>query len=141
MVRPSPAPLAVMSAGPGIVVATDPSGGVVFAGLPFGVYAGGVQTAVGDVNADGVNDLIVMGGPGALSGVVGVFNGRDFSLMTAFFALPGFPGGLSLAVGDPNRDGFADVFVGPAGFGLYAVFSGRDNSFLGIGNAGGVFVG
>ena len=111
---------------------TDQSGGVVFAGLPFGVYAGGVQTGIGDVNADGVNDLVLLGGPGALNGLVAVFSGRDFSLMTYFLTLPGFPGGLSLTVGDHNSDGFADVFVGPPGWGLYAVFSGRDHSFLGV---------
>jgi hypothetical protein len=122
-----------MSIGSGIVFVTDQSGGVVYAGIPFGLYAGGVQAATGDVNADGANDLVVMGGPGPLSGLVAVFNGRDFSLMSALFALPGFPIPLTLAVGDQNADGFADVFLGLTGFGVSAVFSGRDNSLLGVG--------
>ena len=130
--KPRPAPLSALSVGPGIVFVTDQSGGVVYAGIPFGLYAGGVQAATGDVNADGVNDLVVMGGPGPLSGVVAVFNGRDFSLMSAFFALPGFPLPLILTVGDQNADGFADILLGLTGFGVSAVFSGRDQSFLGV---------
>jgi hypothetical protein len=132
VVRPAPAPLSAMSLGSGLVVVTDQGGGIVFVGLPFGLYAGGVQTGIGDVNNDGVNDLVVLGGPGAFSGLVAVFSGRGFSLMSVFFALPGFPGPLNLAISDANRDGFADVFVGPAGFPLFAVFSGRNQSFLGL---------
>lgn len=130
--RPSPAPLSALSIGPGFVFVTDQSGGIVFAGMPLGMYAGGVQAATGDVNADGVTDLVLLGGPGPLSGLVVVFNGRDFSPMSAFFALPGFPIPLTLAVRDQNADGFADFFLGLAGFGVSAVFSGRDNALLGV---------
>jgi hypothetical protein len=60
-------------------------------------------------------------------------------LLAAFLPFEGLPGGLTVATGDVNGDGFSDLFVAPAGFPLYAVFSGRDLSFLGL--AGGVFVG
>ena len=36
---------------------------------------------------------------------------------------------------------FADLFVGPIGFPLDAVFSGRDRTVLGFGLPGGVFLG
>lgn len=96
--------------------------------------AGGVQavSAAGDVNGDGVDDLIV-GAPNDQSAYV-VFGRRDgfdaavdlesldgangFRLFNAEGSLPSESTGFTVsAAGDVNGDGFDDVLVGvPAGF-------------------------
>jgi hypothetical protein len=135
--HPHAGPLAAMTFGSGLVLATDQSGGIVYAGRPFGSYAGGVRTAVGDLNGDGVNDLVVMAGPGPLSGLIVVYSGIDFSVLSVSFVLPG---ASNLMVADPTGAGYADIFVAPAKFPVFFVFSGRDNSFIGFGRADGTMV-
>src|SRR5262249_19127467 len=54
--------------------------------LAYGsAFLGGVRVAVGDVNGDGVPDIVTAAGPGG-SPHVKVFNGTDFSLLYSFFA-------------------------------------------------------
>jgi hypothetical protein len=95
-------------------------------------FLGGITVASGDVNRDGFADVIV--GPGAGGGPhVRVFSGFDGSELMSFMAYdPGFFGGVTVAAGDANGDGFADVIVGPgAGGGPHVrVFSGMDGSEL-----------
>jgi len=121
---------ATVAAAAGPLVATFNSAGAlqrVFA--PFGPRFGNpLALAVGDVNADGVPDMIVTparNGPPA----VGVFSGKDGSLLRV---LPGFKGGVSLAAGDVNADGFADVVLGitSGGPSLVVEFSGRTGAVL-----------
>src|SRR5204862_7446898 len=52
---------------------------------PFPGFAGGVRVATGDVNADGVEDLVAGMGPGGQP-LVKVFSGVDGSQMAAFLA-------------------------------------------------------
>jgi hypothetical protein len=91
-------------------------------------FTGGVRVATGDVNGDGVADVVTATGPGAAPHVK-VFDGSTGAVLRSFFAYdPGFTGGLYVAAGDFNGDGFADVVTGAgAGGGPHVqVFSGRD---------------
>src|SRR5207247_4495736 len=70
-------------------------------------YTGGVRVAAGDVNGDGVADIITGAGPGGAPHVK-VFDGTNGSLLQSFFAYaPGFTGGVYVAAGDVNGDGLA----------------------------------
>lgn len=100
--------------------------------IPFDGFRGGVHVAAGDINNDGRADIVIVpdagGGPR-----VQVWSGRTLEKLTPdFFGIdnPGLSSGLRVAVGDINRDGYADLAVVP-GRGAaprVAVFDGR--SFL-----------
>ena len=128
-----------------IITGSGPGAGPhikVFDGVTFGEIAsyyafdpgflGGIRVAVGDTNGDGSPDLIVGAQQGAEPRVT-VFSGRDNSVLQDFFAFdPGFLGGVFVASGDVNGDGFADIIIG-AGLGgvpAVSVFSGREGSQL-----------
>lgn len=74
-------------------------------------FTGGVRVAVGDVNGDGIPDIVTGSGPGA-NGHVKVFDGISGALIASFFAFNGFTGGLYVSVADTNCDGRGDVIVG-----------------------------
>lgn len=75
-------------------------------------FSGGVRVALGDVNGDGVVDVITGAGPGAAP-IVRVFSGWDGVLVRSFDAFePAFAGGVFVAAGDVNNDGIADIIVG-----------------------------
>jgi streptogramin lyase len=99
----------------------------------FPGYNGAVRVAVGDVNGDGVLDTIVGAGPGAPGGHVKVFDGKTGALLQSFFAFPGYTGGVFVASGDVNNDGFDDVIVGAdagAPGGHVKVFDGKTGTLL-----------
>ena len=95
------------------VTVRNADGSVRFGLLAFeDTFTGGVTAQVGDVNGDGVPDVVVV--PGAGGGpVVKAFSGDDGHpiLARAFFELA-FRGGLNLAVGDATKVGYAQVLVG-----------------------------
>lgn len=75
-------------------------------------FAGGVFVASGDVNNDGKDDIITGADAGGVPHVK-VFSGTDGSELGSFFAFaPSFTGGVRVAAGDVNGDGFADIITG-----------------------------
>lgn len=83
----------------------------------------GVRVAMGDVNRDGVADLIVGVGPGALPRVV-IFDGASLTgeqptrMNPAFLAFGRqMKDGVNLGMGDVDGDGFDDLIVSQDGGG------------------------
>jgi predicted outer membrane repeat protein len=141
----------IAGAGPGgapdVRVYDGATGAVVANLLAFeSDFRGGVFVAAGDVNGDGYVDVIAASGEGR-AGEVKVFSGRDLSVIgdTPVFD-PAFTGGVRVAAGDVNGDGFADLVVGTgAGAATVTVLSGADRSVLRTftayaGFAGGIYV-
>lgn len=93
--------------------------------------AQGTKVAVADVDNDGFSDLIVTQAAAIANPTIGIISGRDFSLLGVYQAI-GFTGGINIAAGDVNGDGFADVIVGSATNGdLVRVYSGSSPNVIG----------
>src|SRR5258705_6464508 len=76
-------------------------------------FAGGVYVAAGDVTADGSADIITGAGPGGGPHVKVFDGGGSPQLLLSFFAFDAnFQGGVRVAAGDVNGDGFADIITG-----------------------------
>ncbi len=81
---------------------------------PFVGFTGGVVVAYGDVNGDGVADLAA-GVSGAAAPHVKIFDGLTGQELLSFFAFDlSYSGGVTLALGDLNGDGSAELIVGAA---------------------------
>jgi hypothetical protein len=120
---------------PNVVVRDAETGEFRFQVLAYeSLFRGGVQTAVGDLNGDGLPDLIVAPGAGrdptvkiynGSPNVAGVYPG---TLLTAFPAYsPTYVGGVNVAVGDVNHDGMDDLVTVTRGVTLpeVRIFDGR----------------
>jgi REJ domain/FG-GAP-like repeat/FG-GAP repeat len=109
-------------------------------------FTGGIFVAAGDVNNDGFDDIVTGTGEGVASHVK-AFSGKDGSLLHSFFAFDvAFTGGVRVAAGDVNGDGYSDIIVGAATTTSHVkVFSGKTGGEIGSffafpGFGGGVFV-
>lgn len=96
-----------------MVMVKDKAGITVTQFLAYGpTFKGGVQTAVGDVDGDGKNEIVTVplsgGGPH-----VRIFD-QQGKLTGQFMAYPpGFVGGLSVAVADMNGDMIDEIITVP----------------------------
>ena len=96
-------------------------------------FTGGVFVAAGDVTGSGYDDIVVGadagGGP-----QVNIFDGKSGALLDSFYATsPNFTGGVRVACGDLNGDGYADV-IAAAGLGggpQVTIFDGKSMKVLG----------
>ena len=76
-------------------------------------FTGGVRVVAGDVNGDGVEDVIAAAGPGG-GPRVRVFDGKTFDVIAEFMAFEEtFTGGLFVSAGDLTGDGVAEIVLSP----------------------------
>lgn len=114
------------------------SGDELFNVTPFEGFTGGVRVATGDFNADGTPDLAVGTGPGRATRVVVLDGKTKAELFSVDPFEAAFTGGVYIALGDTNADGFADLVVTPdqGGGPRVRVFDGKTKlqitDFLGI---------
>ncbi|MCZ2340229.1 MAG: SGNH/GDSL hydrolase family protein [Bacteroidales bacterium] len=104
---------AVAGSAPLVVLRDANTGAVIHQFLAFEpAFGGGVRVAVADVNGDHISDVITAAGPGG-GPVVRAYSGVDGTELFSFYAFePTFTGGVTIAVGDVNGDGIAEVVVG-----------------------------
>jgi|GEM_PF-6220456 len=79
--------------------------------VAFGNFMGGVRATTGDINGDGVEDIIVAAQQGGRSNIR-VFDGTTLAPIKNFFPYDGYNGGVSIASADLNNDGVADIICG-----------------------------
>ena len=97
-------------------------------------YTGGVRVALGDINGDGIDELITGTGIGGAPHVK-VFNlqgGQPVEIASFFAFEPNFMGGVNISTGDINNDNLADIIVGagPGGGPRVKVFAGNSSYFI-----------
>ncbi|HRY63072.1 MAG TPA: VCBS repeat-containing protein, partial [Patescibacteria group bacterium] len=75
-------------------------------------FKGGLNVAIGDVNADNFEEIIISSGAGSQS-YVKIFNYHG-QLVRQFLAYNNFFGGLNVALGDVDADGSLEIVTAPA---------------------------
>ncbi|MFT5527403.1 MAG: hypothetical protein ACI9HK_005385, partial [Pirellulaceae bacterium] len=99
-----------------VVSVFDPDGTKRFSFFAFDPeFQGGVRVATGDVNNDGTPDIITSVGAGVFPyvRVVNGIDGTSIHHIAAFDA--SYTGGVYVASGDVNGDGFDDIITGAGG--------------------------
>jgi hypothetical protein len=94
-------------------------------------FTGGVRVAMGDINGDGNVDLITAPGVGGGPNIK-IFNlvsGTPIQVADFFVFEAAFFGGLYIAVGNLNNDGYGDIIVGagPGGGPRVSAYAGSQN--------------
>jgi FG-GAP repeat protein len=111
-------------------------------------FTGGVFVAAGDIDGDGLADIVTGADAGGGPHVV-AFSGADLHVLRSFYAYsPFFFGGVRVAVGDLDLDGYAEIITaaGPGGGPHVRVFDGATGTettgfyAFNAAFAGGVFV-
>ncbi len=126
-------------AGGQVVVLDANNGNTLAAFQPYPGFFGAVSVAQGDVNGDGVDDIITGAGPGLAGAPVKVFNGTNFAEISSFFAFDpsSFNNGVTVAAGNVNGDANMDIIIGAgpgASGGRVRVVNGaQTNNVLGSG--------
>lgn len=120
---------------PRIIVSSGNSVGVFTAAgvlqstfLAYVGYSGGVRVAAGDMDGDGVAEIVT--GPATGGAAVQVFDGKTFSPQLSFtaFSAP-YPNGVAVAAGDTDKN----LLCGTAGSGgTVAQFDGSTGGFASL---------
>ncbi|MDB5311835.1 MAG: repeat protein, partial [Gemmataceae bacterium] len=95
-----------------VVTVYNPDGTVASTLTPFPGFTGGVRTAVGDFNGDGIPDIAVGTGPG-MPAEVKVLDGKTGAVLFDRQPFGTFTGGVFVAAGDITGSGRADLVVTP----------------------------
>lgn len=108
-----PKPIVTSAGVPGTpaVVQINYSNGTVTSFTAFNNFLGGVRTTTGDVNGDGVEDIVVAAQLGGRSHIR-VFDGKTLAPIRDFYPFDGYNGGVSVSAADITNDGVADIIAG-----------------------------
>jgi hypothetical protein len=101
-------------------------------------FFGGVYVASGDIDRDGVPEIVTGMGSGGVP-LVNIFNSKSLSQVNQFYAYDRlFSGGVRVGLSDQNLDGILDIFTGagPGGGPHVRVFHG-----ISLNEIGGYFAG